>query len=183
MNKSQTIILIFIVVVIAGLIGASRLGIFNSQRNAETPPATESTTQSDWRRQTVDEMGLSFQIPQDTTFRKEIADNAGTIRTLGFYVEKGDKDNLSYMLYGVYQADKEATEQDLEMTKTGMDASTIKDTTLAGYKGIEGLITGPKTRYITIILKDNRLFSVSTIPPTPENKTLTDQILATFEFK
>lgn len=183
MKKNQVIILIFIVVVIAGLIGTSRLDLFSPQKNTPTQPATESTTENNSQRQTVDEIGLSFQMPAGTTFRKEIADNAGTIRTLGFYVEKGDKDNPSYMLYGVYQADKEATEQDLEMTKTGMDVSTIKDITLAGYKGIEGLITGPKTRYITIILKDNRLFSVSTIPPTPENKALTDQILDTFEFE
>jgi len=182
-KKNQVTILILVIIVIVGLIGASRLGLFSPQKNTPTQPTTESATKNSLQKQTVDEIGLSFQMPAGATFRKEIADNAGTIRTLGFYVEKGDKDNPSYMLYGVYQADKEATEQDLEMTKTGMDASTIKDITLAGYKGIEGLITGPKTRYITIILKDNRLFSVSTIPPTLENKTLTDQILATFEFK
>ena len=64
-----------------------------------------------------------------------------------------------------------------------MDPKTIKDVTVGEYKGIEGLILGPKTRYITVLLKNNRLFTVSTIPPTQENKILTDQILATFNFK
>lgn len=64
-----------------------------------------------------------------------------------------------------------------------MDKTTIKEITLEGYKGIEGLILGPKTRYITIILKDGKLFSVFTIPATPENKITTEQILPTFDFK
>jgi hypothetical protein len=54
---------------------------------------------------------------------------------------------------------------------------------MAGYSGIEGLIMGPKTRFITTVLKDGKLFSVSTMPPSQENKELTNQILTTFEFK
>jgi len=44
------------------------------------------------------------------------------------------------------------------------------------------LIEGEKTRYITTLLVGDKLFSVSTIPPTQENKTITDNILATFAF-
>lgn len=150
--------------------------------NSPVPQTGCGSVEDKWQQQTVEEIGLSFKIPSDTTFRKEIADDAGKIRTLGFYVEKGDN-NSSYTLYGLYQSFKEATEQDLEKAKTEMDTNTIKEVTIDGYKGIEGLILGPKTRYITILLKDSKLFSVSTIPPTKENKTLTDQILKTFEFK
>ena len=64
-----------------------------------------------------------------------------------------------------------------------MDPASIKETSIDGYKGIEGLIVGPKARYITIVLKDNKLFSVSTTPPTAENKAITEQILFTFDFK
>lgn len=132
----------------------------------------------DWQSQIVGEIGVSFKHPKDITFRKEIAEDAAGIHTAGFYVEKE-----GYTLYGVYQPNKEATEQNLERAKTEMDKNTIKEVTIGGYKGIEGLILGPKTRYITILLKNNRLFSVSTIPPTQENKTLTDQIVATFKFQ
>lgn len=72
---------------------------------------------------------------------------------------------------------------DLERAKTEMDPASIKETSIDGYKGIEGLILGPKTRYITIVLKGNKLFSVSTSPPTAENKATTEQILSTFDFK
>lgn len=134
--------------------------------------------QDDWQNQTVDEIGVSFKHPKDTTFRKEIAEDGAGIHTAGFYVEKE-----GYTLYGVYQPNKEATEQDLEKTKAEMDSATIKEVTIGGYKGIEGLILGPKTRYITILLKDNRLFSISTIPPIEGYKALTDEILTTFKFK
>lgn len=132
----------------------------------------------DWQSQTVDKIGVSFKHPKDTTFRKEVAEDGAGIHAVGFYVEKE-----GYTLYGVYQPNKEATEEDLEKAKTEMDTVTIKEVIIGDYKGIEGLILGPKTRYITILLKNNRLFSISTIPPTEENKAFTDKILATFEFK
>ncbi|PIP63478.1 hypothetical protein COW97_02235 [Candidatus Roizmanbacteria bacterium CG22_combo_CG10-13_8_21_14_all_34_12] len=138
---------------------------------------------NDWQPQTFNEANLSFKIPSGTTFRKEIADDAGKIRVASFYVEKKVNSNFTYTLYGVYQPNKEATDEDLKLAKKEMNPETIKDVTISGYKGIEGLILGPKTRYITILLKNNRLFTVSTIPPTQENKILTDQILATFNFK
>jgi len=138
---------------------------------------------NDWQPQTFNEANLSFKIPSGTTFRKEIADDAGKIRVASFYVEKKVNSNFTYTLYGVYQPNKEATDEDLKLAKKEMNPETIKDVTISRYKGIEGLILGPKTRYITILLKNNRLFTVSTIPPTQENKILTDQILATFNFK
>lgn len=153
--------------------------------NPKTPiPQTGcGETKDEWQTQTVDEIGLSFKYHPGTAFRKEVAEDPAGIHAVGFYVEKGDKNNLSYTLYGVYQPNKEATEQDLEKAKKEMDVTTIKEVTIGGYKGIEGLILGPRTRYITILLKNNRLLTVSTIPPTQENKTLTDQIVKTFEFK
>ena len=141
------------------------------------------TAQTGWQEQTVEEIGLTFSYPGDLNFRKEIGDNAGNIRTVAFYVEKGDENNPEYQLYALYLADKEGSIQDLERAKTEMDPATIKDATIAGYRGIEGLITGPKTRYITTVLVNDRLFSVSTYPPQPENKELTDQIIATFDFQ
>lgn len=111
------------------------------------------STQSDWQLQTVDEIGLTFKMPPTTTFRKEIADDYGRIRNLGFYVEKGPSDKPTYMLYGLYRFQTEATEQDLEKAKTEMDKTTIKEASIDGYKGIEGLILGPKTATSQLYLK------------------------------
>lgn len=146
--------------------------------SAPTPQTGCGEINSEWQSQTVNEIGVTFKHPKDTTFRKEIAEDAAGIHSAGFFVEKE-----GYTLYGVYQPNKEATETNVERSKTEMDTATIKDVTVGGLKGIDGLILGPKTRYITILLKNNRLFTVSTIPPTQENKALTDEILATFKFE
>lgn len=196
--KRTLILLLFVVLIgLAGLfvarflfggdedtwICANNQWVKHGNPSKPMPQTGCGNAEDEWQTQTVEEIGLSFKMPSNTTFRKEIADDAGKIRTLGFYVEKGDKNNNSYTLYGLYQAFKESMEQDLEKAKTEMDTNTIKEVTIGGYKGIEGLILGPKTRYITILLKNNRLLTVSTIPPTQENKALTDQILKTFEFR
>lgn len=138
--------------------------------------------QQNLQQETVEESGLSFQYPTDLLYRKEIADNDGNIRTVGFFLTKGSEQNPEYQMYGLYENYRNATKDDLERAKTEMDPTTIKEVNVGGYKGIEGLITGPKTRHITIILKDDKLFSISTLPPTEDNKSITEQILSTFQF-
>ncbi len=138
--------------------------------------------QQNLQQETIEEIGLSFQYPANLVYRKEIADNDGNIRTAGLFLTKGSEQNPEYQLYGLYENYRDATEADLERAKTEMDPTTVKEVNINGYKSVEGLITGPKTRYITIILKDNKLFSVSTLPPTEENKSITQQILTTFQF-
>lgn len=150
-------------------------------------PLTGCGDKKDWTEQTFNEAGLSltFNIPPDTTFRKEIADDAGRIRVASFYVEKGSKDNPTYQLYALYQPLETVTEKELDKIKTGMNPNSIKEVTIDGIQGIEGeiVISGPKNHYVTVIIKDNKLFTVSTYPMTKENKKLTDQILSTFDFK
>ena len=138
--------------------------------------------QQNLQQETVEEIGLSFQYPTDLLYRKEIADNDGNIRTVGFFLTKGSEQNPEYQMYGLYENYRNATKDDLERAKTEMDPTTIKEVNIGGYKGIEGLITGPETRHITIILKDDKLFSISTLPPTEDNKSITEQILSTFQF-
>ncbi len=141
------------------------------------------SVESNLQTQTVEEIGLTFKYPKDLVYRKEIADNDGQIRTAGFFLTKGAEAAPKYQMYGLYEQYRDAKLSDLELLKKEMDPKSIKDVTLGGYKGIEGLILGPKTRYATIILKGNKLFSISTMPPTQENKAQSEIILATFNFK
>lgn len=155
----------------------------------KTPDGRTFTKQASkvngWQEQTVYELNLHLSYPSDLTFRKEIGDNDGNIRTVAFYIEKGDQNNPEYQLYALYLADKEGSARDLELAKTGMDPASIKDTSIDGYNGVEGIANAndPKKHYLTVILKDGRLFSVSTYPPQPENKELTDKIIETFNFQ
>ena len=206
-KKNTKLITVFVVLLIAGILiwkyqKTSRIQSISTfeecaqagypimesyPEQCKTPDGRNFTKQisahSDLQSETISEIGLSLQHPKNLVFRKEIADNAGSIRTAGFFLTKGAENNPEYQMYGLYEQYKDATEQNLERAKTERDPASIKDATIDGYKGIEGLILGPKTRYITIVLKGDKLFSVSTLPPTPANKATTDQILPTLNFK
>lgn len=151
------------------------------------PPPAEGCEEQKINLQTFNEAGLSLdlEIPSDMTFRKEIAEDAGRVRAASFYVEKGPSDNPTYQLYAVYQPLDAVTEKELDRIKTGMSPNTIKEATVGGYLGIEGLIeiSGPKNHFTTAIIKDGRLFTISTYPPTEESKLITDWIISTIKFK
>lgn len=182
MNKK---VLVVAILVILGVIGVAFITSSKPNNEQQLSTGENPSPQDSWKQQTIGEIGLTLKMPPDTTFRKEIGDNAGNIRTVAFYIEKGDKNNPEYQLYALYLADKEGSAQDLEKTKTGMDPASIKEASIDGYSGIEGIANpnDPKKHYTTVILKDGRLFSVSTYPPQPENKELTDKIIETFNFQ
>ena len=73
------------------------------------------------------------------------------MRSLGFYIEDEPSGEPNYQLYGLYEFQSNTTTKDLEKAKIGMDIKTIKEVTVGSYQGIEGLITGPKSHYTTII--------------------------------
>ena len=125
-------------------------------------------------------IGLYITVPEEMNFREETADDPSRPIIGGFYIEK--EGASGYQFYGVYSANNN-TADSLEKAKKEMAPATIKEVTVDGYKGIEGLVTGPKNRYLTYIIKDGILVSFSTIPPTPENKEITDQILSIVSFQ
>ena len=78
---------------------------------------------------------------------------------------------------------RDASLQDIEKAKTEMDPETIKEISIGSYQGIEGKVAGSKERWLAVILKDNKLLTISTLPATEENKDLTDQIIQTISFE
>lgn len=123
--------------------------------------------------------GLYIQVPEGLNFRQDPENE----RFEGFYIEVGPENKPTYQMYGLYQIGKVATEKDLEMAKTEMDPKSIKEVTIGGYKGFEGTIVGPKTRHLTILIKDGKLLTFATNPATLENKATTDQILSIVSFQ
>lgn len=175
---------IFVVSIISAITLLIGLSLFQHQiPNPKSTPVSTPTTPNTSTKQIITEMRLQISYPHEFSFRKEIGDNYGQLRTAAFYIEKGNQNKPDYQLYGLFLADKTSSQKDLERSKSEMDKTTTKEITLAGYAGIEGLILGPKTHYVTLIIKDNKLYSFSTYPPTTENKVLTDQILKTISFK
>lgn len=149
------------------------------QVNPSATPEPSSNRALNLNEKFIAAAGLYVQIPEDMSFREDSDNDIAK----GFYIEKGIQEDPTYMLYGLYQLNKRTSNEDLEMVKLEMDPATVKEVEIEGYKGIEGLITGPKGRYITLLIKDGKLLTLSTIPPTPENKEITDQILSSISFQ
>lgn len=123
-------------------------------------------------------MGLYVTIPEGMNFRHDIASEIA----VNFYIEDGSAENPTYQFYAVYQPQKTMTEEGLKLIKKEMEPDTIREATVGDYKGFEGLVVGPKARYQTLIIKEGKLLTFSTWPPTEENKAITDQILSTVSF-
>lgn len=175
-----------LILVVAGVVYYSDKTSSSKQTSVAVQPASPSPTpfaspnrELKPNEKFIAPAGLYITVPEGMKFRQEVADDNGDIRYLGFYIEN----ESGYQLYGLYQAKSEATQEALEINKKGMDPSTIKDAEIGGYKGVEGLVTGPKNRYLTVIIKNGKFITLSTIPPTLENKAITDQILSNISFQ
>lgn len=127
----------------------------------------------------IGSMGVYVTVPEGMDFRQDPA----TEHAVNFYIESGPQEKPTYQFYAVYQPSSNMAEKGLEQAKKEMDQKTIKEAIVGGYKGIEGLVTGPKGRYHTMVIRDDRLISFSTYPPTEENKVITDQILSSVSFE
>lgn len=185
--KLKTFLLSIVVIVGLGLIIKNFSGSKTAQQPSPTTAPVVTMTPTAERKpgrtlksgeQFISPLGLYIVVPEGMIFRKEVADDAGVIRSVGFYIENGS----TYQLYGLYQ-DKTLTNQGLEEAKKEMDPASIKEASVGGYKGVEGLIVGPRGRYNTIVVKDGKTLSFSTYPSTEENKTTTEQILSNVSFE
>lgn len=136
-----------------------------------------------WVPQSVESMNVSFKHPDDLEFKEELAEDGISMRTVGFYLTKGDSLSPDYQLYALLSLYRDASLDDIEKAKTEMATETIKEIKIGSYQGIEGRVVGPKERWLTVLLKDNKLFTISTFPVTQENKDLTDQIIQTISFE
>lgn len=170
-------------------------GIYLYSQRKPSPPDNESITLQESKPTNIPElspsrplkegekfigsMGIYVTVPEGMNFRQDPA----TEHAVNFYIESGPQEKPTYQFYAVYQPGSNMAEKGLEQAKKEIDPKTIKEAIVGGYKGIEGLVTGPKGRYHTMVIKDDRLISFSTYPPTEENKAITEQILSTVSFE
>lgn len=181
--------IIGLVVVIAGFMkifaDRNQTSTAPQEKTIETLEATKSSNITPQRtlgknERFVAPAKLYITVPEGMNYREEIAGDPARSTTVGFYIEN-ESEETPYELYGVYQ-DKDFTEQGFEQAQQEMEQGSIQDTVVGDYDGVEGLVTGPKGRYLTLILKNGKLISFSTIPATEENKAITKQILSTVSF-
>lgn len=160
--------------------------VATTQQPVRPSPTPEATPNRELKpnEKFIGPAGLYITVPEGMNFREEDAVNdPGMPRTASFYIEKTNAEEISYQLYGLYNISNGSSADTLEKSQKDLDSSTIKEITVGGYRGIEGKVSGPKGRYMTVIVKDNKIHSFSTYPPTPENKEITEQILSTISFR
>ena len=126
----------------------------------------------------VGSMGMYVTVPEGMRFRQDPVNEMAN----NFYIESGPEDKPIYQLYVINQIGN-VSDKGLEAIKSEMDLKTIKNASVGGYNGVEGLIVGPRSRYNTYILREGKPVSFSTIPYTEENKVITEQILSTISFE
>lgn len=184
--KPITLFAIVVIVMSGGWIFYQRKTAIKSAapmpEQVQTTPTPEPTPGRALRQNEkfIAQVGLYVIVPDGMRFRQDEAND----RFVNFYIESGPEGEPTYQFYCLYQADNDMTEQGLMQAKKEMDPTTIKDANVGDYVGFEGLVVSPnKTRYQTIVIKDGKPLSFSTLPPTEENKVITEQILSTVSFE
>lgn len=169
-------------------------GIYLYFQRKPSPPTNESITLQENKPTNIPElspgrplkegekfvgsMGLYVTVPEGMRFRQDPVNEMAN----NFYIESGSEDKPTYQLYVINQIGN-VSDKGIEAIKSEMDPKTIKDASVGGYKGVEGLTVGPRSRYNIYIIRDGKPVSFSTIPYTEENKAITEQILSTISFE
>lgn len=158
------------------VLGALSFVVYKSPREVQTPTPTAIPTNEseDWKLYTFEQIGLTFKAPPELEVTIDLEAPA-------LYIQKGIGGQSDYyQLYGLYQSGSQFSSVSLEDYKPDLD--NPRDVTIGGLPAIEGQIKGERNRFVTHIKTVDGVFSLFTAEPTAENKALTDQILATFEF-
>lgn len=128
------------------------------------------------KREFIAPAGVSIEIPEGMTFKQETAED---IQRTSFSIKNNSS---SFEMHGVYEGENVSMDF-LERAKGEMEPDSIKEVAVDGYKGIKGLVTGIKTRYVVLLINDHKTLTLSVVPPTQENIDTFDQILSSMRFR
>lgn len=147
-----------------------------------TPIPTTPITESPWKAYSVDELGLSFSAPSDLDiqYHVDVTEETGEPYLLTLYIQNNDATNY-YQLYGIFQWNTSVADN-LDDFKSGLEETSIEDSTVSGMPALKGQIRGERNRFVTYILLPDGVLSLFTAEPTLENKELSDEIIDTFVF-
>jgi len=151
---------------------------------------TEPAETANWKTYTFDSIKLTFKAPPDlfVTGQEQKNSDTGVPYSFTLYAQNSDDTHplpsgkKFYQLYGVFQWSSTITDAEFQAHKEDFIASSIKGVTVGGYPGIRGQYKGERNRYVTMFMKNGGLFTLSTSDPLPENESLSNQILQTFQF-
>jgi len=196
-NQKGFIPVIIILVVLIGFVGVYYLGTLKSNKNVEVNPTSVvsslpssiATSKSaspnpttNWKDYNFSPLKLSLKVPQEFTVDMN-EPNVGKDFTARIQNKTFNSGVLkdSYQLYVQWQ-DMPITEAELKNLKLDLDQSSVSESTIDGYKTINGQIKGDRNRFVTYIVWNGTKISLYTAEATQINKEITNQILSTFKF-
>jgi len=182
MKRSTVYLIIIILILGITTIIYLQKSVTNTSKNQystkqEQPDNVKAPVIDNWKKYSIERIGLSFSAPSDMTVDEDQSDN----NILTFSVQRGVYPNPNYyQLYASLQPTGNM-DSDAEGLKSQLlDGS--KDTIIGGFQAIQGQYKGERNRYVTFIFTDKGILTLATSQPTPENESITNSILDTFSF-
>lgn len=140
-------------------------------------PATSATENKDLQKHTFDEVGLTFSVPKDLTVSGEMVDESFILT-----IQRSSYPNTDYyQLYAIYQFSDTSQVKPNEL-KADLEEQTMQETEIDGNYAISGQYKTERNRYVTKIVTNKGIMTVTTSQPTEKNLQLTKKILQTFDF-
>lgn len=151
-------------------------------------PATVSAT----KRYSFEELGISLEIPSDLYVKKEPLvkyDDQGKLDGYLFYIQNygypGGPSSGSFQMYGHLQYNLQPItwERFIEIRDNSQGMyEYITPIEINGLKGYDAQYAGQRNRYVYTFYLQGQVLSIAVADPTPENKALSDEIIATLQY-
>jgi hypothetical protein len=152
----------------------------------EEPLATSTT-----KRYTFEQLGISLEIPMDLYVKKDPIVNyedQSRLDSYLFYIQNygypGGPSSGNFQMYGLLQynlppvAWEEFSNNQIN-SPINAYANYIE---VGGLRGYDTQLTGERNRFFYHFYLEGSILSIAVSEPTPENKTLADQIIQSLEF-
>ncbi len=152
----------------------------------EEPSATSTT-----KRYTFEQLGISLEIPKDLYVKKDPIVNyedQGKLDSYLFYIQNygnpGGPTSGNFQMYGILQYNlptvswEEFSDNQIDSPMSAY-ANYIE---VGGLRGYDTQVAGQRNRYFYHFYLEGSVLSIAVSEPTPENKSIADQIIQSLEF-
>jgi hypothetical protein len=156
-----------------------------------TTPTEEPSTTSTTKRYTFEQLGISLEIPKDLYVKKDPIVNyedQGKLDSYLFYIQNygypGDPSSGNFQMYGHLQYNLLPISWD-EFSNNQINSemnSYANYIEVGGLRGYDTQVAGIRNRFVYHFYLEGSVLTIAVADPTPENKTLSDQIIQSLEF-
>lgn len=164
----------------------------------ETEPAEAQPTEASpsmpegAQRYTFNELGISLEVPEGLYVQKNPVvslDDPSKLESYLFYIQNygfpGGPASGDFQIYGLLQYglppiswEEFATIQD---NSQGM-YQYVNYIEVGGLRGFEAQFSGERNRFVYLFYLEQHILNIAVSEPTPENKAIADQIIATLQY-